>query len=191
MEVYIMLPARYEPFSGLPLFSLRRDIDRLFSDFMRDFTTQGDVDNADAGEMNAIAPRLDLVEKGDAYMLRADMPGVSPKDVKVQVTGDTLTIEGETREERGEGGDGGAERFRERVWRRYQRAVTLPDSIDASRIEANLRHGVLTLTLPKSEQARPRQIDVKIGGGERQLEASKGASKQIDVSKQEKRREAA
>jgi HSP20 family protein len=187
-----MLPVRYDFFSGSPsLFSLRRDIDRLFAEFMKDFTNLNESDTGEIGDVNAIAPRFDLVEKGGAYMLRADMPGVDAKDVKVQVTGNTLTIEGEHRDERSEGGDGDTERLHERVWRRYQRSLTLPETVDASKIEATLQNGVLTLTLPRTEQARPRQIEVRADGGSRQLEGAKGGAKQIGVSKQEKKKEAA
>lgn len=186
-----MLPMRYDLFGSFPsLFSLRRDIDRLFGDFLKDFSAMTDLDLGKMGDVTTIAPRFDLVEKGDAYTLRADLPGVEPQDLKVQVVGNTLVLEGEKREERPEGEESGTERFRERVWRRYQRALTLPETIDSSRIEASLRSGVLTLVLPKSEEARPRQIEVKVDGGPERIEGAKGAAKQIEV-KPEKKKEAA
>jgi HSP20 family protein len=163
-----MLPTRYDPFFGSfsPFLSLRREMDRLFSDFMRD-VPQTSIEETDV----AIAPRLDLVETGEGYQLQADLPGVDAKDVKVNVMGNTLTIEGEKKEEREEGGGEGTTRFRERVWRRYQRSITLPESVDASKIQATLRNGVLLLRVPKSEAAKPRQIEVKAGTGAKEIEA--------------------
>jgi HSP20 family protein len=168
-----MLPTRYDPLLGMsPLLSFRRDMDQLFSDFFRDVAPAGEGQEPDM----AIAPRLDLVEKMDGYEVQAELPGVDADDVKVNVTGNTLMIEAEKREESEEAGEAeGTMRLRERVYRRYQRAITLPESIDAGKIDASLRNGVLTLVLPKSEQAKPRQIQVKPGAGAKAKQIEKAA----------------
>jgi HSP20 family protein len=156
-----MLPARYDPFGFSGIFSLRRDIDRLFRDFMRDFETPTEGEELGGGA-NMLSPRLDVVEQNDRFILTAEMPGVDPKDLKVEVTGSTLSIQGEKREKRRDG--------EERQWR-YQRTLTLPETIDAGKIQANLRNGILELSLPRSEAARPKQIQVKVEGGPKQIEA--------------------
>src|SRR5579872_7413907 len=91
-----MLPARYDPFFS-PFHVLKRDMERTFGDFFRDLGMTPTPDLEDTFE-----PRLDLVETDEGYKLRADLPGVDPRDVKVNLVGNTLTIEGEKREEKEE-----------------------------------------------------------------------------------------
>jgi HSP20 family protein len=151
-----MLPARYDPFIATPFRSLRRDLDRIFEDFFRDVGTPQEIE--------VMPPRLDLVEKPTGYEILADLPGVDPADIKVSITGNTLRIEGEKREARAEGEPEGRTHVRERMFLRYQRSIDLPEEVDASRVQANLRNGVLRLTIPRSEAAKSRTIEVKVEG---------------------------
>ena len=102
---------------------------------------------------------LDVSETEDEYVVKASLPGVRPEDVQITVQGDTLTIRGETKAEEEKG-----ERWhlRERRFGAFERSVTLSSPVHSDKAEARYDDGVLTLTLPKAEGAKPRQI--KIGG---------------------------
>ncbi len=101
---------------------------------------------------------LDITEAENDFMVRASMPGIKPEDVQTTILGDTLTIRGESK--------AGAEQkgqnwlVRERRSGSFQRSVSLGTPINADKASAQFEQGVLTLTLPKSEQARPKQIKV-------------------------------
>lgn len=147
--------------------SLRDAMDRLLQDsFIRP--------PAGMRGMSAGSLPLDVHEDENSYTLRASLPGIKPDEVQVQVMGDTITIRGETHEER-EQKDGGRVLLHERHSGSFSRTLTLPTPIDSEHAEANFENGVLTLTLPKEAQARPRRIQVRgastghdqvaIGGG--------------------------
>jgi HSP20 family protein len=114
---------------------------------------------------------LDVSETEEAFVIQASLPGIKPEDVQITVQGDTLTIRGEAREE----GERKDEHWhlRERRSSSFQRSVSLATPVNSDKAEARFEHGVLTLTLPKSEAAKPRQI--KIGGAtQAQVGAGKG-----------------
>ncbi len=108
-----------------------------------------------------VFPATNLYESGDGYVLTAELPGVSPKDIQVSIEGTTLTIRGERRIERGDG-ETSAHRL-ERQSGTFGRAFELPAEIDASKVEAVHRNGVLMLRLPKPPERQPRQISVQAG----------------------------
>ena len=103
---------------------------------------------------------LDVSETEDAFVVKASLPGIKPEDVQITVQGDTLTIRGESKAE--EDKKGQHWHLRERRFGAFQRSVSLTTPVNADQAQAHYEHGVLTLTLPKSEAAKPRQI--KIGG---------------------------
>ena len=112
-----------------------------------------------------LVPALDLEETEDQIILSCELPGVEPKDVDVSIRGDVLTIRGEKRQgmespQAKEGETREAHRV-ERRWGTFVREVTLPAGVDASMIEAKYHNGVLNISLPKSERARPKRIEVK------------------------------
>jgi HSP20 family protein len=102
-------------------------------------------------------PLVDIEETEDAWIVEADLPGVKPEDVNVEVRGSELAISGEIKERRREG----ILRRRTRKTGEFDYHITLPGDADAEHIEAELRDGVLTVRIPKPEQERPRRIDVK------------------------------
>ena len=104
-------------------------------------------------------PRVDVQEKADAYHLQAELPGLTEKDFTVNVEHNVLTIasEQERTEEREENGYV----IRERRSGAFRRSFTLPEDVDAGRIGATFKDGLLTLTVPKSAKAKARQIAVK------------------------------
>lgn len=101
---------------------------------------------------------LDVSENENEYVVKASLPGVKPEDVQITVHGDTLTIQGETRGEEEQKGQ--RWHLRERRFGQFQRSLSLATPVDSDKAQASFEHGVLTLTLPKSEQAKPRQIKI-------------------------------
>jgi HSP20 family protein len=103
---------------------------------------------------------LDICETEGEYVVKASLPGIKPEDVQITVQGDTLTIRGESKA--AEDQEGVNWHLRERRFGQFQRSVTLAMPVNSDQAQAHYEHGVLTLILPKAEEAKPRQI--KIGG---------------------------
>jgi HSP20 family protein len=100
-----------------------------------------------------------MVESDDSIVISADLPGLKPEDVDISVNDSTLTIKGEYKtEEEGKRGD---VHFKERRHGEFRRSITLPTSVDIDATEAAFEDGVLTVTLPKTEETKPKQIEVK------------------------------
>ena len=106
---------------------------------------------------------LDIAETENEFIVKASLPGTRPEDVQITVHGDTLTIRGESKAEEEKKGE--HFHLRERRFGAVQRALSLTSPIDSGRALSSYENGVLTLTLPKSESAKPRQI--KVGGAAR------------------------
>ncbi len=122
---------------------------------------QGDVRRV-FGECDGLvwAPPIDVEESREDVVVKAELPGMTREDVKVQAQGDTLVITGERRHE----ADTKDRTFHrvERAYGTFQRSLTLPVEVDGSRATATYEHGVLTIRLPKSEAARPRDITIDV-----------------------------
>ena len=103
---------------------------------------------------------LDITEAENDFVVTASMPGIKPEDVQTSVLGDTFTIRGENKVEDEQKGQNWL--LRERRAGSFQRSVTLGTPINADKASAQFENGVLTLTLPKSEQARPKQINIGV-----------------------------
>lgn len=141
---------RWDP--GNDMISLRDMMDRLFEDsFVR--TRSGSM-LAHTGDL-----AVDLVETKDDVVVKATLPGVKPEDVELTITGETLSIRGETKEEK-ETKDENYIR-RERRYGSFSRSIQLPAGLQTDKAEASFENGVLTLKLPKSEQVKPKSIKVK------------------------------
>jgi len=118
-------------------------------------TVQTNLNNRATRE-EYIAPEVDIFETKDGYVLEAEMPGVSKDGLKVTVEGNEITIIGR----RAADTTTGVPLFRERSGADYRRVFELDPAIDTSKVTARMEQGVLTLTLPKSERVKPRQIKV-------------------------------
>jgi len=107
-----------------------------------------------------VRPALDIYETPEQLVVKATLPGIKREDVGVKVAGDTLVIRGETKEER----DEKDERYllRERSHGTFHRAIVLPEGLDTEKIEALFEDGTLTVTLPKTEKAKAKTVEVKV-----------------------------
>jgi HSP20 family protein len=103
-------------------------------------------------------PAINLFDAGDRYVLTVPVPGVLAEDIDLSITGETLTLRGERK--RPEGVSDESFRRQERPFGRWTRTVTLPDRVESGQVSAAFAQGVLTVTLPKAEGAKPRQISV-------------------------------
>ena len=110
-------------------------------------------------EPNTMSLALDVMENPDSYVVKASVPGIKPEDIEVTIDNNMLTIKGETKEE-SEHEDGNYH-LRERRSGSFYRSVSLPANVKEDKIEAVNENGVLTLTLPKAEEAKPKKIEVK------------------------------
>lgn len=107
----------------------------------------------------SFSPAMDVVETPDSFQVMCDLPGIDIQDVKISISGNVLTLKGEKR--RGQE-TGNPDFFREDTREgMFQRTIQLPLAVDADKVEAVLKNGVLTIDLPKREELKPRQISVK------------------------------
>jgi HSP20 family protein len=136
-----------------PFWSLHREMNRLFEDFARGFEL------APAFGFEGFAPRVDVRETDDAILVEAEMPGLEEKDFDLTLMQHALTLRGEKRREHEE--KGSAYRY-ERSYGSFERTIPLPCEVEVDQAKATYRHGVLNVTLPKSESARRnvRRIEV-------------------------------
>jgi HSP20 family protein len=128
----------WDPLAGLE--DIRREMNRVFE--------------------TAFAPALDVVEENDNFLVKIDLPGLTKDDVSVTIQNNFLTIKGERKHE--------VEKkeanfhHRERVYGSFARTIELPTRVESGKVEATFRDGVLQITLPKSEEAKPKEIKVSV-----------------------------
>ena len=135
--------------------TLERRIGRLFSEAFGNLDWQY-RDSAGASWV----PPVDILEEPDSIRIMAEVPGVKPENVKISLENNVLTIHG-SKEQVAEERTERVHRY-ERTYGTFERSFTLPATVDANAIKATYEHGVLTVTLPKVERAKPRQIDVQV-----------------------------
>jgi len=142
---------RYDPF--VDTITLRKAMDRLFEDsFVSPFTWR----NVN-GE--STSPALDVHQSADEIVVTAALPGLRPEDVDITITGQTLSIRGEFKSDEEVSRD--QYLYRERRYGSFHRQLRLPVRVQGDAATATFEHGVLTLRIPKSEDVKPRQIQVK------------------------------
>ena len=112
------------------------------------------------GAESAWTPAVDILEKGDDLVIRAEVPGIERDAIEVKLEDNTLILSGERVRET-EADDTRAYR-RERVYGSFVRSFRLPKTVDATRISATYKNGILEITIPKAEEAKPRKIDIKV-----------------------------
>jgi HSP20 family protein len=140
-----------------PLARFRDEMDHLFDRFWRDPWGTGLADAFPSG--SALGLRMNLSESEGEVTVTAELPGVDPKDVDISVSDNLLTIRGEKKQEK-------EDRKRnyhyvERRFGSFHRSIQLPSSIDANKVDASFKNGILTVTLQKRQDAKPKRIAVK------------------------------
>lgn len=142
-----------------PVAALRQEMDRVFEDFGRSFGLDWP---AWGGESWAsFSPSVDVDETDAEVRVTAELPGVEEKDFELSLEGDVLTLRGEKQREHEE--ERGGWYRSERSYGRFERHVPLPSEVQADQARAEFRKGVLTVTLPKSPEARRRRIPIPVG----------------------------
>src|SRR5207248_2910037 len=142
-----------------------RELNTLQSEMNRLFNTLFDapLPNGNASVRRWI-PAMDLVETDDDFVLRADLPGLSEGDVKIELEDSVLTVSGERKSEHEERKEG---YYRvERASGSFSRSLTLPEGVDADAIQAGFDKGVLEVRIPKPEERKPRKVAITVGGSE-------------------------
>ena len=124
------------------LANLQDELDRLF------------------GTQPVWVPAMDVQEDKDNYIFRAELPGLKREDIEVSLQDGTLVISGERKIEKVE--EGVEVHWQERYYGKFQRALTLPEPVAADKVKAEYKDGVLIVTLPKTEEAKPKKIDVSV-----------------------------
>jgi HSP20 family protein len=139
-----------------------RELGTLQTEMNRLFNTVFDGPTPSGATMRRWMPAMDLVESGDHFVLRADLPGMGEDDVNIELEDSTLTISGERKSEH-ETKNEGFYRV-ERATGSFQRSLTLPKGVDAEAVSASFDRGVLEVRIPKPQERKPRRI--AIGGSE-------------------------
>jgi HSP20 family protein len=133
---------------------LRDELERLFESPLEHFARSSQLLNGGWG------PALDVYEDKDNLTVKAEVPGMKREEIEVSLHDGALTISGERKSEKKQED---AEVYRsERFIGRFQRTVTLPSPVASDKVKASYKDGILTVTLPKTEEAKPKQIDVNV-----------------------------
>jgi len=151
---------------------LQNRLNSIFSDFARPESEQETL------AMGNFIPPVDVYEDEQQLVLKLEVPGIKQEDLDVQVENQTLTVKGERKFEKSE-----KEENFHRIERRYgsfARSFTLPQTVDATAPKASCDVGVLTITLPKKEAAKPKQVKVEIGTGSAHAQAKQVEGKPVD-----------
>jgi HSP20 family protein len=147
-----MAIVRWEPFRDV--LASQREFDRLFREAFSPAINEGELST------RTWAPPVDIYENGDNLVLKAELPGINPDEVEIRVENNTLYLKGERKFEK-EVKEQNYHRI-ERSYGTFTRTFSLPNSIDADKVAANFKDGVLVLTMPKKEEAKPKTIKVNI-----------------------------
>jgi HSP20 family protein len=158
---------RWEPVRELS--TIQNEMNRLFNTFF-EAPTPG---NASATALRRWIPAMDLVETDDDFVLRADLPGLSENDVKIELEDNVLTISGERKAEHEERKEG---YYRvERASGSFVRSLTLPEGVDPDSVKANFERGVLEVRIPKPEERKPRKVAISVGQEPKTIEGSESS----------------
>jgi HSP20 family protein len=132
------------------MMTLREAMDHLFDDaFTRPLTLRDGWS----------APAIDMYQTDDEIVVKASLPGVKADEVQINITGEVLTLKGETKQV--EEKKDKAWHMREQRWGAFERAVALPTEVVADKAKAEFENGILTITLPKAEEVKPKIINIK------------------------------
>lgn len=142
-----LAPEIWEPFA-----TLRSEIERIFDEFFGPSPTET--------AMEVWAPAVDIEETDNEYIIRAELPGMKKEDIKINLQDNTLVISGERKrsfEEKGR-----TYHRVEMAYGRFERVIPLPAEVDVNKVKATYKDGILTVTLPKKEEAKPKEIEIEV-----------------------------
>ena len=142
---------RWEPFRGAA--TLQEQVNRLFGNVLEH--------SGEESNLTSWAPAVDIYETEHALVVKADLPEVDPKELDIRVENNLLTIRGERKFEKKVNEDNYLRV--ERAYGSFSRSFSLANTVNAEAIQADYQNGVLTLTIPKREEAKPKQIKVNVG----------------------------
>jgi HSP20 family protein len=140
----------YDPLDRF--FDIREDFDNVMRDFLRGFNVP--VSN------RGVFPLADVKEDEDKYTVTVEVPGIDKKDLKIKVKENSLLVEGEKKEETREEKESYLRV--ERSYGNFRRAFSFESDLDAEKVNAEFKNGILTVTLPKTEKEKPKEIDIKV-----------------------------
>src|ERR1700720_524693 len=155
MEDTMSTIARLEPFRGIS--TLQDQFNRLFNESFRNHTEEP--------ALTTWAPAVDIYETRNELVVKADIPDVNEKDIDVRVENNLLTVRGERKFEKSVSEDNYLRV--ERTYGAFSRSFSLPNTVNPEAIRAEYKNGVLTVTLPKREESKPRQVKVSVNSSNR------------------------
>jgi HSP20 family protein len=148
----IMAIVRWSPFRGMV--SLQDGMNSIFDEFF------GRVPSRVEPEEGAWSPSVDISENNNAITINAEIPGMSKEDIKINIQDNTMTLKGEKKQEKEEK-DANYHRV-ERSYGAFMRSFTLPTPVQADKVKASYKNGVLRIVLPKSEEVKPKEIPIEV-----------------------------
>lgn len=160
-----MAIVRWEPLRELA--SIQNEMNRIFNSAF-DAPAPGN-----GRALRRWLPAMDLVETDDHFVLRADLPGLTEDDVKIEVEDKVLTVSGERKAEQ-ETTKEGYHRV-ERAFGAFSRSLTLPEGVDADAVTASFERGVLEISIPKPEERKPRRVSIGVGNAQKTIEGEPAA----------------
>jgi HSP20 family protein len=157
---------------------LQNRLNSIFQDFARNESNDvnGQSESLAAG---SFIPPVDIFEDAHRVMLKLEVPGIQQQDLDIRVENNTLTVKGERKFE----SDQKEENFHriERRFGSFARSFTLPQTVDTESVSASYDAGVLTLSIPKKPEAKPRQIKIELGAAPKQVEAGQSGPRQVET----------
>jgi len=148
-----MTLVRWRPSRDLP--NINSDFDRLFSDFFGN-----NLSKRYNGSERTIYPSIDLSESDKEFVVKAELPGVDKNNVKISMQENILTLRGDKIQEKEEKNEN--YRLNERIYGVFERSIRLPNSVDVRKIKANFKDGILSISLPKSAEAKLKEIPISV-----------------------------
>ncbi len=149
---------RWEP--AREMMTLREAMDRLFDDAFTSPSLR--IRNGGSTWSSAwSSPAIDMYQTDNDVVVKAALPGVKADEVQINVSGDVLTIRGETKHDEEETLKDKSWHIREHRWGAFERSIMLPTNVKSEKAKADFDNGILTITLPKSEEVKPKTITIK------------------------------
>ena len=139
--------------------SQRNEVGRIFQDFFRDFRNLASWNPQSILESASPFPKVEMSEEKEKYVVKVETPGVEREDIRISITDHTLHLRGEVRQE--EEREDRDYVYSERIYGSFSRDIPLPSAVNADEIRATIKNGILTIEMPKSKEAMPKEIKVE------------------------------